>query len=343
VSTTLFTSGFEATGIVAAGFTGIVRVFDETSCTTSTSYHQGGTKSGKVTFFWESAGGALANSPTYIYKDLVASDASPGYKTINLDYWLYFDSNFELIDEVLPLLAMFPTITSGSQTTPSMYVYVSADGINSTTAILAIHLNDAEDHFGDYNIVNNTWYHVVVTFACDGTSITGTVVLKDTGGTTLATLTRTETGADFTNYAVKTVQIGGARVAPYYSINHDTDNDISEYMDDVVVSTADVSTVTGVSPGSGDIAGGTAVTITGTRLTGTTGVNFGSTPATSVVVVSDTSVTCVSPAHSAGVVDVTAITPLGTTATGTADHFTYTSSADGGGSGRIIGNELIPG
>lgn len=64
------------------------------------------------------------------------------------------------------------------------------------------------------------------------------------------------------------------------------------------------ATVTTVSPATGGIAGGTEVTITGTDLAGTTGVTFGGSTATSVVVVSDTKITCVTPAHSSGAVNV---------------------------------------
>ncbi len=60
-------------------------------------------------------------------------------------------------------------------------------------------------------------------------------------------------------------------------------------------------TLTGVSPSSLDAAGGEAVTLTGTGFSGYEAqVWFDTTPATSVVVVSDTTITCVSPAHAAG-------------------------------------------
>jgi hypothetical protein len=63
-------------------------------------------------------------------------------------------------------------------------------------------------------------------------------------------------------------------------------------------------TVTGVAPASGPAAGGTAVTITGTAFrTGAT-VTIGGTAATSVVVVSATSITAATPAHAAGAADV---------------------------------------
>jgi hypothetical protein len=86
-------------------------------------------------------------------------------------------------------------------------------------------------------------------------------------------------------------------------------------------------TVTKVAPSSGPVAGGTTVTITGTGLTGVTGVKFGTNPATNVTVVSDTSITAVSPAGTAGVSDVTVSAPSGTSNPVATDHFTYASGA----------------
>jgi len=66
----------------------------------------------------------------------------------------------------------------------------------------------------------------------------------------------------------------------------------------------EAATVTTISPNTGLAAGGTAVTITGTNLAGTSGVSFGATAATNVKVVSNTRVTCTAPAHTAGAVNV---------------------------------------
>ena len=68
------------------------------------------------------------------------------------------------------------------------------------------------------------------------------------------------------------------------------------------------------------------MTITGTGFTGATAVDFGTTPATNLTVVSDTSITADSPAGT-GVVDVTVTTPAGTSAVTPADQFTYTVAA----------------
>jgi hypothetical protein len=83
-------------------------------------------------------------------------------------------------------------------------------------------------------------------------------------------------------------------------------------------------TITAIAPTSGPAAGGTGVTLTGTGFTGATAVTFGSTPAASFSVSSDTSISAVSPAGT-GTVDVTVTTPGGTSATTSADQFTYVS------------------
>ena len=81
-------------------------------------------------------------------------------------------------------------------------------------------------------------------------------------------------------------------------------------------------TITSISPTSGPTAGGTTVTITGSGFTGATAVTFGSIAATSFSVVSDTQVSAISPPGT-GIVDITVTTPNGTSATSTADQFTY--------------------
>jgi hypothetical protein len=63
-------------------------------------------------------------------------------------------------------------------------------------------------------------------------------------------------------------------------------------------------TVTGISPASGTVAGGTAVSITGTGFLAGATVSLGGTPATGVTVVSSTTITATTPAHAAGAVDV---------------------------------------
>ena len=80
--------------------------------------------------------------------------------------------------------------------------------------------------------------------------------------------------------------------------------------------------VTGVIPGAAAAAGGTSVVITGINFTGATAVDFGTTPATHFTVNSATQITATTPAGS-GTVDVTVVTPIGTSATSSADQVTY--------------------
>ena len=82
-------------------------------------------------------------------------------------------------------------------------------------------------------------------------------------------------------------------------------------------------TVTSISPTAGYTSGGTAVTITGTGFTSSTAVMFGSVTATAVTINSATSISTTSPAGSAGTVNVTVTAPSGTSATSSADEFTY--------------------
>ncbi len=67
-----------------------------------------------------------------------------------------------------------------------------------------------------------------------------------------------------------------------------------------------------VSPSFGPVAGGNTVNIPGFRFSGATAVTFGTTPATSFTVVSDTQITATAPAGPAGTVDVTVTAAGGT-------------------------------
>ena len=163
-----------------------------------------------------------------------------------------------------------------------------------------------------------------------------------TGGTTV-----TVTGTGFTNGA--TVQFGSTPATSVTVVSSTSLNAVSPPgspgVVDVTVTTPDgtspvvngdkftyiaLPTITGVSPAAGPAAGGNTVTITGTGFQnifgfpGVTTVDFGSIPAPSFTVNSDTSITATVPAGSAGTVDVTELSWLGpTTATSAADQYTY--------------------
>jgi len=88
-------------------------------------------------------------------------------------------------------------------------------------------------------------------------------------------------------------------------------------------------TVTKLKPNTGPVTGGTTVTVTGTNFTGATAVKFGSTDASSFTVKSGTTITAVSPAETAGTVDVRVTTSGGTSALSSKDHFKFASKVTG--------------
>jgi hypothetical protein len=97
-------------------------------------------------------------------------------------------------------------------------------------------------------------------------------------------------------------------------------------------------TLTGVSPSTLSTAGSEAVTLTGTGFSGYEAqVWFDTTAATSVVVVDDETITCVSPAHAAGAIYVVMRSQRG--------DDTYAATYSSGGSGfRILletGDDLL--
>jgi hypothetical protein len=87
--------------------------------------------------------------------------------------------------------------------------------------------------------------------------------------------------------------------------------------------------VSGLSVTSGPTAGGTVVTVSGLNFSGGAGMTqvfFGATPAASVTVNGDGSITVLAPAHAAGTVDVAVRSPYGTSAPVAGDRFTYGAS-----------------
>jgi hypothetical protein len=97
----------------------------------------------------------------------------------------------------------------------------------------------------------------------------------------------------------------------------------------VITPTTNGPEVTSVSPSSGINDGGTIVVLTGSGFTGASMVSFGpvQVAASGFTVAGDTQITIVSPPANksdlSSTVDVTVTTPIGTSATSSADHFTY--------------------
>ena len=95
-------------------------------------------------------------------------------------------------------------------------------------------------------------------------------------------------------------------------------------------------TVSAISPNTGTANGGTAVTVTGTGFQSGAVVTIGGTAATSVTVVSSTSITAKTPAHAAGAADVV-VKNTDNQAGSLSGGYTYTASTGGGGSGAPAG------
>lgn len=109
----------------------------------------------------------------------------------------------------------------------------------------------------------------------------------------------------------------------YYTVNADVSYggagvDFVRFSALLVTFTPIPPSVIRVNPPTGSVNGGQAVTITGTGFTAATGAEFGGVAATSVVVVSDTRITAVTPEHAVGTVDVEVLS----VATGT-NLYTY--------------------
>jgi hypothetical protein len=84
----------------------------------------------------------------------------------------------------------------------------------------------------------------------------------------------------------------------------------------------DAPTITSVTPSSGPTSGATVVTMTGTNLMATNSMTFGGVPA-SFFPISNTSITVVTPAGTAGAVDICVTTPGGSATA--VEAFTYTA------------------
>lgn len=104
-------------------------------------------------------------------------------------------------------------------------------------------------------------------------------------------------------------------------------------------------TITSLAPASGTLLGGTTVTITGTNFSNVQSVTFGGFTCGSVSVISTEIITCVTPAHVAGTVEVIVTTLAGSNSTlTTANDYTYTggptitslSPATGPASGNTV-------
>jgi hypothetical protein len=122
-----------------------------------------------------------------------------------------------------------------------------------------------------------------------------------------------------------------SKIAPpgYYMLFLINNNGVPSVAEFVLLSSSGSNpapTVSAISPTTGTTSGGTAVTITGTGFLSGATVKFGSASATGVNVVSSTSITATSPAHSAGSVNVV-VTNTDSQSDTLAGGYSYTNAA----------------
>jgi hypothetical protein len=180
------------------------------------------------------------------------------------------------------------------------------------------------------------------TFTAAGTPAV-TSITPTSGGTAGGT-TVTITGSGFTGASYVSF---GTALAGYFSIYSDSKliatspahaagtvhvtvttpsgTSSTSSADQFTYTTGSAPSVGAVAPSSGTTAGGAVVTITGGHFTGASAVSFGSVPAAGFTVYSDTVLVATAPPEAAGTIDITVTTADGTSATSSADHFTYTN------------------
>jgi hypothetical protein len=222
-------------------------------------------------------------------------------------------------------------------------VAASSFTVNSATSITAV---DPAEAAGTVHVTVTTANGTSVTNAADqftfvapgAPTVTG---LSPTSGLTTGGTSVTITGTNFTG---ATAVDFGSVAASSFTVNSATSITAVDPAEAAGTVTVTVTTpagtaatdaqdqftfvtpapaVTSLSPTSGPTTGGTSVTITGNNFGWATAVDFGSVAATSFTVNSATSITAVDPAEAAGTVHVTVTTPSGSSATSSADDFTY--------------------
>ena len=196
------------------------------------------------------------------------------------------------------------------------------------------------DCLASRNLGDNTWHHVVTTW--DGTAISSVYI--DGISSVQCTSAPSQLWGDY-SHSNAYVSIGGRQAG----LEDTTFSPFKGSVDEVMIFNRALSgtevqqiyngtlppTVTSITPSSGTTAGGTPVTITGTNFTGATGVIIGGTAATSVVVVSATTITAITPTGTAGAKDLVVTKPGGSgTGTGLFTYVapTYSVTYDGNGS-----------
>jgi hypothetical protein len=315
---------------------------------TITGTHLGTTSS--VNFGGTAAAGLTVNSTTSVTVTTPAHVANPVDVVVNTAYGSATDANaFAYVGA--PVVTGIPQDTGS--TTGGTSVTITGTDLTGTTSVdfgltaatvtantaTSVTVTTPAHAAGLVPVTVTTSYGATTdtngfTYGTPPTVTSLSITTGSTAGGTSVTITGTHLGAttsvNFGGTAATGLNVTSTTSATVTTPAH-VANTVDVVVNTLFGSATDTNaftytaapTVSGVSPNAGLPAGGTSVTITGTGFTGATAVNFGGTPATSFTVNSDASITAVSPAGSAGTVDITVTTPGGTSATSAADQFTY--------------------
>ena len=180
------------------------------------------------------------------------------------------------------------------------YSMPNGNGVSSTTAFYLAEAQSSgqveifEYSGGNFNLIANLGTY----------SGTVSTLELDASGTSPVTLTVKVNGSTFGSPAIdSTYELTGTYVG--FTTFGTSSTTVTSW------SGIGTPTVSNVSPNNGPATGGTAVTITGTNFAGGAAVTFGGTTATSVTVVSSTTITATTPAGTAGAATVTVTNPGG--------------------------------
>jgi len=206
------------------------------------------------------------------------------------------------------------------------YIYTYANGTWTQTAELTASDGAADDYFGgSVSLSGNTALVGALGREVGSNAFQGAAyIYTDSNGTWTQTAELTASdGAAWDSFG-GSVSLSG-NTALVGASGHEVGSNAQQGAAYVFASPP---TVTGISPSSGSIAGGTVVTITGTNFViGGTTANFGTTAVTADCS-STTTCTVITPAATtAGTLDITMTTPSGSSATTAVDQFAYTSSS----------------
>ena len=186
------------------------------------------------------------------------------------------------------------TTAGGTNAANSLYTYESATVIGSVSP------NTGSTEGGTTLTISGSGFTGATSVTIGGQACTNLIVISD------STLTCTSPPGVPGNATIVITTPAGVTTAP------------AEY------TYTPAPVVSAVAPSTGPLTGGTAITLTGSDFTGATAVTIGGNACTNLVVVSATTITCTTPAGSAGSASILVTTPGGTSTATTV--FTYTAA-----------------